>query len=407
MNLHFFTAPSLRLFHDADREIILLSFFDDDELAIRIRMRGDLCFHILHLDAIHADRAIFHIFSGLPLGLLYAAFDECFDDIDLLLMHFAALGIAESAFDFLAGELFDMAGEERLCDLLRLRKTRLAVDEAGDFLCELPLRVSMLRMLCDFGLERIDLLLREEGEILQVLHDVAVVLIEPELVEFIRRRLLRIQPYRAARRLAEFRAVRLQHQRDGETVGIVLVFHLADEVDTIRDIAPLVRAADLQLHIVFVIEHLEIDGLQDLVRKFREGNPRIKARCHDILGEHRIDVEKLAIVTKEVQQGNLRQPVIVIHHREAVITKEPLHLVRQTFRIVLDLLRRLEHTLRLAAGRIADGARAAADDDDRMMPRQLETLQDHERDQMPDVHAVPRRIDPAVEGNRFLSHQLV
>ena len=187
----------------------------------------------------------------------------------------------------------------------------------------------------------------------------------------------------------------------------MLVLHLTDKVDTIRDIAPLVRTADLQLHIVFVIEHLEIDGLQDLIREFREGDPRIEARCHDILGEHRIDIEKLAIVTKEIQKGDLRQPIIVIHHREAVISKETLHLVRQTFRIVLDLLRRLEHTLRLTAGRIADGARAAADDDDRMMPRQLETLQDHEWDQVPDVHAVPRRIDPAVERDRFLSHQLV
>ena len=138
-------------------------------------MRGDRCFRILHLDAIHADRAILHIFSGLPLGLLYAAFDECFDDIDALFMHFAALGIAESTFDLLAGELLDMPGEECLRDLLCLRKTCLAVDEAGDLLCELSLRVSMLRMLCDFGLERIDLLLRKEGEILQVLDRKSVV----------------------------------------------------------------------------------------------------------------------------------------------------------------------------------------------------------------------------------------
>ena len=96
------------------------------------------------------------------------------------------------------------------------------------------------------------------------------------------------------RRLLSYRISCLEHQRDGEAVSIGDAFGLSEEFYAVCDVAPLVSAADLQLYIVIVIEHLEVDGLEDLVREFREGNARIQSGCDDILGQHRVDIEKLA-----------------------------------------------------------------------------------------------------------------
>ena len=42
-----------------------------------------------------------------------------------------------------------------------------------------------------------------------------------------------------------------------------------------------------------------------------------------------------------------------------------------------------------------------------MMTSELETLHNHERNQMTDVHAVTGWIDAAIEGNRLLPYELV
>ena len=370
-------------------------------------MSGDFCFGVFDLFAIDADGAVGDVFSGLAFGFFYAGFDEGFDDVDRSFCDFAAFCISEGAFDFIAGEFLDVAGEEGLGDFFCLSEAFVAVNEAGDFFSEFSLRISVFRMFSDFFFEVFDFFHGEEGEVLQVFHDIAVVLVEPELVEFVRACLLRIEPYGAACCLTEFRAVSLEHQRDGEAVSIGDAFGLSEEFYAVCDVAPLVSAADLQLYIVIVIEHLEVDGLEDLVREFRERNARIQSGCDDILGQHRVDIEKLAVIAEEVQKGNLGQPVIVVDHAETVFAEEILHLFFQAFCIMLDLFHRLEHTLGFSARRITNRSRAAADQDDRMMTSELETLHNHERNQMTDVHAVTGWIDAAIEGNRLLPYELV
>ena len=50
---------------------------------------------------------------------------------------------------------------------------------------------------------------------------------------------------------------------------------------------------------------------------------------------------------------------------------------------------------------VADSARAPADKDDGMVAGKLEPFQNHERDQVADMHAVSCRIDTAVQGDGF------
>ena len=370
-------------------------------------MSGYIGFDVFHLDSIDADGSVFNVFSGLAFGFFHAGLYEGFHDIDGRFMDFAALCISESAFDFFTRKFLDIAGEEGFGDFLCLGKSSLAMDETGDFFGQFSLGISVFRMFCHFFLEIIDFFVGQEGEVFQVFHYIPVILIEPELIEFVGGSLLRIEPYGAAGGLAEFRAVRFQHERNGETEGIMDIFRLAEKVYAVRNISPLICPADLELHIVMIIEHLEIDGLKDLIGKFGEGNTGIQTGSHHFLGQHGIDIEKFAIIAKEIEEGNLGQPVIVVHHGETVFAEKFLHLVCQAFRIVLDDIHGLEDPFRFASGRIADGARAPANDDDRMMAGQLEPFQDHKWNQMTDVHAVPGRIDTAIEGNGLLPYQFV
>ena len=265
----------------------------------------------------------------------------------------------------------------------------------------------MFRMFCHFFFQCVDFLMGKEGEILQILHHIPVILVEPELIEFIGGRLLRIQPYRAAGGFAKLGAVCLQHEGDGEAEGIMHIFRLSEKFYAVCNVAPLVSAADLELHIVLVIEHFEINGLENLVGEFGEGNPCFQTGSHHFLGQHGIDIEQLAIVTKEFQKGNFGKPVIVVHHGEAIFAEKFLHLGCEAFRIMLDGLLGLKHPFCLPARRITDGTGTAADNNDRMMTGQLETLQNHEWNQMTDMHAVAGGINAAVKGNGFFPYQLV
>lgn len=119
-------------------------------------------------------------------------------------------------------------------------------------------------------------LLCKESEIFQVLDDIPVILVEPELIEFIGRGLFRVEPHGAAGSLAEFCAVCFEHEGDGQSEGFMGFICFSDEFDAVCDIAPLVGTADLQLDAAFFIKHFIVDGLEDLVREFREGNARFR-----------------------------------------------------------------------------------------------------------------------------------
>lgn len=146
------------LFH-FDGEVILLAFSDNNEFAIGIGMGRYRGFDITNLFTVHPDGAVLHIFPCLALGFFHAALHQSFHDINRCFMDFAALGVAESPFDFIARKFLDVAGEESLGHLFRLGQPFFAVNEAGHFFSQLPLSASMFRMFCYFFFQCVDFLM--------------------------------------------------------------------------------------------------------------------------------------------------------------------------------------------------------------------------------------------------------
>ncbi len=111
-----------------------------------------------------------------------------------------------------------------------------------------------------FGLER---------EELQVALDVAIVHIDPELVELVRRRELWVQVDRAAFRLSELLPRRHGHERRDEAMRLG-VLDAANQIDAGGDVAPLVAAAHLERALPLAEEMQEVVSLEQHVAEFGE-----------------------------------------------------------------------------------------------------------------------------------------
>jgi hypothetical protein len=98
--------------------------------------------------------------------------------------------------------------------------------------------------------------------------DVGVAGVQPELVEGVRRGLLRVEPDGAGFGLAELGAVGLGDQRQGQAEDVFLV-QAARQVGAGDDVAPLVGAADLQHAAVALVEFGEVVALQEAVGETR------------------------------------------------------------------------------------------------------------------------------------------
>ena len=75
-----------------------------------------------------------------------------------------------------------------------------------------------------------------------------------------------------------------------------------DEFQAGRDVAPLIRAAHLQLDALRAVEVPEVVGLQEHVAELGERQAALEAGLDGVLGEHVRDREVLARVAQEVDQ---------------------------------------------------------------------------------------------------------
>ena len=143
------------------------------------------------------------------------------------------------------------------------------MNHCGHFLCKELLKLTALRCLCVLSDRRIDLLLGEHGEDLDVFLCVRVRYVEPELVELIWRRALRIQPDVSLLSLSELSSVSLCDQRAGECESL-LAEDTADELGTCGDVSPLVCSTHLQGTSLVLIEIEEVISLKKLVGELGE-----------------------------------------------------------------------------------------------------------------------------------------
>ena len=115
-----------------------------------------------------------------------------------------------------------------------------------------------------------DLLVRQEGELLEVGFDHGVFGIDPVLVVVVRREHVRIQPNAdAGASLAHLLAGRRGDQRRNQGERLATI-GLADQLDAAGDVGPLVRATHLQEAALGAEEVQEVVGLHEPVVELDE-----------------------------------------------------------------------------------------------------------------------------------------
>ena len=250
----------------------------------------------------------------------------------------------------------------------------------------------------------------EHREDLDIALGIQIADIQPELVELVRAGALRVEPDVALLGLAELAAVRLGDQRAGQGVGL-FAQHAADQLRAGGDIAPLVGAAELQVHVAVLVEPEEIVALQQLVGELGEAHAlaRIAAEAllHRILAHHIVDRDKLSDIAGEVDEGVVLHPVVVVHQLGLVgsvaleiqeageLGLDALHVVGQGGFVQQVALGALH-------GRVADHAGGAAHQGERLVAAGLEVLQDHDAHQVADMQAVARGVDAHIGRHRTL-----
>ncbi len=194
-------------------------------------------------------------------------------------------------------------------------------------------------------------------------------------------------------------------QRRGEGVELRQA-HAAAELDAVDDVAPLVRAAELEDAAVAAVQLGEVVGLQDHVVELEEGQLvlALEAQLDRIHRQHAVDGEVAADVAQEIDVVERRQPLgVVDHDRVGLALAEGDEVgegLAQALLVGLDLLVGEELAHVVLAGRVADPGRAAAHERDRPVAGLLEPAQHHDRDEVADVKARRRAVESDIGGDR-------
>src|SRR5215470_12079633 len=188
--------------------------------------------------------------------------------------------------------------------------------------------------------------------------------------------------------------------------------HPANEVDTRRDVSPLIAATHLESAVETVVENKEIVRLQEQVAEFGVGNSLIAlaAPLHRLLGQHVIDGEILADIAHEFDRTQLRQPLGIVDEasrRGRVIEiQKPRELTTNPCDVLFDLLHGEKRTLGRFPAWIADHPSATADNRDRRMTKPLQTRKRNHRQQATDMKAGRGWIESDVSGELLARDQV-
>ena len=155
---------------------------------------------------------------------------------------------------------------------------------------------------------------RQGGEKGEKLLDFVVFRIPPELIVVEGGGAFRIKPYCTAGRLAEFRAVALEEQREGGDVD-GLVGDPAGQFRSGRHVAPLVLSTELEFATVFFIKDIEIVGLHKRVGEFKEGEARFETHFDGFVREHAWNGEEGADVSHEINEIQIAEPFPVVEEK--------------------------------------------------------------------------------------------
>jgi hypothetical protein len=238
-----------------------------------------------------------------------------------------------------------------------------------------------LLRLVDFAvfeaLESADLVERQFGEEAQEPADIGVFGVAPKLPVIEGAQPLRIEPDRALRGLAHLGAggggdERRRQSEQAPAVGT------ACQIDPGDDIAPLVRAAHLQLAAEAPRQLQKIVGLQNEVVEFEKAERlvAVEPEAHAVLRQHAVDREMAADIAQEWDVMQLVQPVGVVDHDRVAGAVAEMQVVGEDLADAGHVMgnRRIVEQLAglVLAGGIADTRGAASHQHDRLIAGLLE-----------------------------------
>ena len=177
---------------------------------------------------------------------------------------------------------------------------------------------------------------------------------------------------------------------------------LPDQLDAGKDVAPLVRAAHLQIAAIVIVQHEVVVRLEQHVTEFRVRDALFAGHPgrHGLLGQHVVDGEVLADIPEEVRHPDLAQPVSVVDDTGGVgldvKIQEMGELELDVLDVVVDLLHRQKLSLVVPTRRVADHAGSSPGDCNWRMSVPLHSHEAHDRDHVADVQAACGRVEPDV-----------
>ncbi len=257
-----------------DEMILPAPFAQHDELPIDTIAQRQATGDIGALDIVDVDAAAFNRAPRIAARSGDAAADERIDQRhpfsgEVVAWQRRRWHIIEDVGDIAGAKAGQGAAEQGLRRLFGAGQRSFAVHHAGHFAGQALLRGAAFGMLGRDLLKIGNFVGAQPGEVLQVLADIGIIDVVPELVEAVGRGALRVEPDRARLGLAELGAVGFGHQRIDQPIG-ALPERAADQLDTGGDIAPLVAAASLKFAAVMLEEIGKIVSLQEHVAEFGE-----------------------------------------------------------------------------------------------------------------------------------------
>lgn len=360
--------------------------------------------------AVEVGSALFDFFLCVALGVTGSAEDEeVGDSSGLGEVGFGAGDFSGEGVEHFLRGVFDAGlAEEDCARVAYALRGFFAVDAAGHLPRELFLRAAQVRSLRVFVEQRLYLVELAEGEELEELFKVLVVDVDPELVELVDAGTLGREVDGAAFGFAEFLSLRVEQEREGDAVALPAGF-FAREVHARDDVDLLVVAAHLERAAVFVVEVVEVEGLEQDVGELGVGYRLVGVEdaAADVFAvDEEADGEVFSRVAQEFYVVFVFEPVVVVYEQRAVFAavevEEVAELVRYAGHVVEYLLFGEQVALGAFAGRVAYASRAAARYRDGAVSEALEPRESHYGDEVADVEAVRGRVEAYVAGDHVV-----
>jgi hypothetical protein len=349
----------------------------------------------------------------LAFGVGEFGFDEEFGEWDACVLEAgcrqgAGGDFAEELLDGGFVDLVEGGAEEDFAGADGVMSGGFAMDHGGDFAGEGFMGFAGAGVGSVGGLEVSDGFLIEEGKELEVADDVAIVGIDPELVEAVDAGFLGVEPDGAADGFAEFTAVGIGDEGEDEAVGLAAEAFAA-EVDSCGDIAPLIGAADLEFAVMVAAEDVEVEGLEQHVAELGVADTGFAVfhACADaFFGDHHIDGEVFAGIAEELEVADVTGPGGVIEELGGVgggiEVEEFGELGFDALDIVIEDFAGEELAFLGFTAGVTDEAGGAAGDGDGVVAGELEAAEGEEGDEVADVEAIGSGVEAAVEGEGFI-----